>query len=255
MSFRDLLLGARCVDGDEAIDIGRLISPLRYDVLVRKSFFDLLDVERRLYDQDFDRFMMIADQCSYRLWFERIYCARFDPDLLRTDAARRKAYRKRVKASAQLYFSFERHGFLPEHKITLRSGRQILASESGKPVSAKIFAGDGCHRLALLLKQGSAILRPEQYVVKVSSRYTPLDNTILLLKALGLSNSDYAAFIAASFSESHHDRLDELLNDVARHSPHRLDELKQVIAIDRSSLGGGAPPRSFLAAEQPEAAA
>jgi len=237
---RDLLLGTRYVEGTDAIDIWRLISPLRYDVLVRKRFFDLLQQERRTYEHDFEGFMRIAAQCPYHTWFERVYCHRFDPGLLRNDDARWRAYCRRVQASARLYFSFEKHGFLPDHKITLRSGRRILASDSGKPVSARVFAGDGCHRLALLLKQGALVLKPGQYVVKVSNRYSPLDNTALLLNALGLSNSDYVAFISASFSERHHSRVEELLDDVAARSPWRLDELRQVLAADRLSLHAAA---------------
>jgi hypothetical protein len=121
--------------------------------------------------------MRIAAQCPYHTWFERVYCHRFDPGLLRNDDARWRAYCRRVQASARLYFSFEKHGFLPDHKITLRSGRRILASDSGKPVSARVFAGDGCHRLALLLKQGALVLKPGQYVVKVSTGNTIAPST------------------------------------------------------------------------------
>jgi hypothetical protein len=220
-------------EGIEPIDIQRLISPLRYDVLVRKNFFELLEREMRLYEHDFDRFMEIATQSPYRLWFDRVYCPRFQPALLLDDAAHEEAYRKRVKSSARLYASFERCGFLPDHKIILRSGREILPAESGKPVSAEIFAGDGCHRLALLLKQGARVLQPGQYVVKVVSRYSPLDNTALLLPGLNLSSPEYTAFISASFSDNCHNRLDDLLDDVAARSPWRLGELKQVISADR----------------------
>ena len=232
----EILAGARYVNGTEAIDIRRLISPLRYDVVVRKSFFDLLERERRLYEQDFDRFMEIADQSSYRAWFDRVYCPRFDPALLRNDAARKAAYHRRVRTSGDLFASIEKHGLLPGHKIILRSGREILPADSGKTVSARIFAGDGCHRLALLLKQGTTILRPDQYVVKLVSRYSPLDNTSLLLETLDVSSPEYAAFISASFTDTHHTRLEDLLDDVAKRSPWRLGELREVLSTDHLSL-------------------
>jgi hypothetical protein len=228
----EVLAGARYVNGTEAIDIQRLISPLRYDVVVRKSFFDLLQRERRLYEQDFDSFMEIAERSSYRLWFDRVYCARFDSDLLRNDAAREAAYRKRVRASADLFASFERSGLVPGKKIVLRSGCEILPTDSGKTISAKIFAGDGCHRLALLLKSGATTLRPDQYVVKMVGRYSPLDNTALLLEALDLSSPEYVAFISASFTDKCHNRLEELLDDVATRSPRRLGELRQILSAD-----------------------
>jgi hypothetical protein len=235
-AVQDLASGAHYVAGSEPIDIRRLISPLRYDVLVRKGFFDLLESERRLYERDPDGFAGMAARSSYHAWFEKVYCARFDPALLRDERARRAAFRKRVGASASLYFSFEKSGFLPRHRIVLRTGCEILPSDSGKPVSASIFAGDGCHRLALLLKRGCTHLEPEQYVVKVAPRYAPLDNTALLLEALELSASEYAAFISASFSSGRHDRLEALLEEVAARNPRRLGELERVIAADRLFL-------------------
>ena len=236
VAFRDLVSGAHYVAGTEPIDIPRLISPLRYDVLVRKGFFDLLESERHLYERDPDGFAAMAAGTSYRAWFEKVYCARFDRALLHNERARRAAFRRRVGASANLYFSFEKSGFLPKHKIVLRTGCEILPSDSGKPVSASIFVGDGCHRLALLLKQGCTRLEPEQYVVKVAARYAPLDNTALLLEALALSASEYAAFISASFSSGRHERLDALLEDVAARNPRRLGELERVIAADKLFL-------------------
>lgn len=231
---KDFLSGCTYVHGTEAIDIERLISPLRYDVLVRKAFFELLEREWRVHDGDFHRFMEIADQCPYRLWFERVYCPRFNPALLRDTAARKKAYRKRVLASIRLYSSFQEHGFLPGHKIVLRSGRAILPADSGKQVSAKVFPGDGCHRLALLLNEGAKVLQPHQYLVKVGPRYAPLDNTVRLLHALPPSSSEYAAFISAAFTDSRHGCLSDLLEDVKEHAPSRLRELTQVISTDCS---------------------
>lgn len=231
---KDFVSGCTYVDGTEAIDIERLISPLRYDVLVRKAFFALLDREWRAYDGDFHRFMEIADQCPYRLWFERVYCPRFKPALLRDPAARKKAYRKRVLASISLYSSYQQHGFLPDHKIVLRSGRAILPADSGKPVSAKVFPGDGCHRLALLLNDGATMLQPHQYLVKMAARYAPLDNTARLLHALPPTSSEYAAFISAAFTDSRHGCLNDLLEDVKAHAPWRLGELTQTISTDCS---------------------
>jgi hypothetical protein len=86
------------------------------------------------------------------------------------------------------------------------------------PVSARIFAGDGCHRLALLLKQGTTILRPDQY------------------ETLDVSSPEYAAFISASFTDTHHNRLEDLLDDVAKRSPWRLGELREILSTDHPSL-------------------
>jgi hypothetical protein len=234
--MQDIFSGVCYVDGTEPIDIRRLISPLRYDVIVRQRFFSLLDDQRRLYDQDRERFMAMAAQSPYRAWFDRVYCPRFQRRLLHSETARNRAFRKRVTASAKLYFSFEKFGFISKHKIILRTGCEMLPSDSGKQVSAAIFPGDGCHRLALLLGKGVTELAPEQYVVKVSPKYSPLDNTALLLAALEVPAAEYAAFLSASFSDGRHDCLEDLLDTVARRNPQRLPELRQIIAADQRSL-------------------
>lgn len=234
--IQDMVSGVCYVAGAEPIDIRRLISPLRYDVIVRQRFFTLLDDRRSLYDRDPEQFMTMAAQSPYRAWFDRVYCPRFQRGLLRNEAARDAAFRKRVKTSAELYFSFEKFGFIPKHKIILRTGCEMLPSDSGKLVSASIFPGDGCHRLALLLKNGVTQLAPEQYVVKVSPKYAPLDNTTLLLPALEMPTTEYAAFLSASFSDRRHDCLEDLLDTVARRNPRRLPELRQVIAADQRFL-------------------
>jgi hypothetical protein len=228
--------GVCYIEGEAPVDIGRLISPLRYDVVVRKRFFDLLEDERSLYERHPARFVSIAAQPGYHAWFEKVYCLRFEPALLRNDAARRAAFRKRVQASARLYFSFEKQGFMTNRKVILRTGCEILPTTSGKLVSSNIFAGDGCHRLALLLKRGMKTLEPGQYVVKVSPQYSPLDNTGLLINALPLTIPDYAAFLSASYSTERHESLDDLLYAVGKHNPQRLIELKQVIAADLPSF-------------------
>ncbi|HEY1383986.1 MAG TPA: hypothetical protein VGF43_10245 [Dongiaceae bacterium] len=228
--------GVCYVDGEAPVDIERLISPLRYDVVVRKRFFDLLQDERALYERDPERFVSIAARSGYYTWFEKVYCRRFEPALLRNDPARRAAFRKRVHASARLYSSFEQHGFIANRRIILRTGCEILPADSGKLVSANIFAGDGCHRLALLLKSGIRTIEPAQYVLKVSPRYSPLDNTALLLNALPLSMPEYAAFLSASYSTGRHESLEELVDAVGTGRPQRLIELKQVIAADLPSF-------------------
>jgi len=205
-------------------------------VVVRKRFFDLLDAERVLYERSPERFVSIAAQSGYHTWFEKVYCTRFEPALLANDAARRAAFSRRVQASARLYLSFERHGFVAKHKIILRTGCEILPTSSGKSIATNVFAGDGCHRLALLLKRGIKTLEPAQYVVKVSPQYAPLDNTALLINALPLSMPDYVAFISASYGAGRHERLDALLYAVEMRSPQRLIELKQVIAADLPSF-------------------
>jgi 2-polyprenyl-3-methyl-5-hydroxy-6-metoxy-1,4-benzoquinol methylase len=231
---------AQYVDGVQPVDILGLISPLRYDVLVRREFFELLAAEEKLAREDFERFVALAGAGPYREWFERVYCVRFHPELIQNKAERDRAFRERVRRSAALYRSFRDAGFQAQHRITLKSGREILPSDSGKRVAAGLFVGDGCHRLALLLMSGATRLEPGQYRVKVKPRYAPLDNTLLLLPALGLTEKSYAAFVSHAFDERGHDSLAGLEKAVAARAPHRAAELREILSRDARYLHAGA---------------
>jgi 2-polyprenyl-3-methyl-5-hydroxy-6-metoxy-1,4-benzoquinol methylase len=229
---------AEVVAGTKPVDILRLISPLRYDVVVRREFFELLAGEEKLAREDFDRFVALAGAGPYREWFERVYCVRFHPELNQKKAERDQAFRERVRRSVELYRSFRATGFQTDHPITLKSGRTILPSDSGKRVEADIFVGDGCHRLALLLMSGVTRLEPGQYRVKIKPRYAPLDNTILLLPALDLAEKRYAAFVSHAFDEIAHDSLAELEKAVAKRAPHRIEALRAILSRDARYLHG-----------------
>jgi hypothetical protein len=237
LTGRDRLAEFR--DGAEPVDIRKLISPLRYDVLVRKQFFELLADDEKLCINDFDRFVEKAKRSPYFDWFEKIYCFRFHPELVRDCAKRRSAFRERVRKSADLFYNFRKAGFLKSHRITLRSGRKILPSDSGKSVPSQLFVGDGCHRIALLLMNGTGRLDASQYRIKIEPRYTPLDNTILLLPGLRLPESEYAAFISWAFGDVEYYSLPSLRDAVKQHCPQRMDELSSITEQDIQFLNGG----------------
>ena len=229
--------------GAEIIDIAKLISPLRYDVIARKDFFDFASAERSLYYTNRERFRLLARERLYYDWFEKVCCARFQPTLLRDRAKLADAFCKKIDRSMRLYESFQANGFLPANKIVLRSGRQILESDSGKLVSQRVFAGDGCHRLALLLHNGINLLQPDWHVIATAPRYTPVDNTILLLARAGLTEKAYAQFISASF-ESFCNSVEDLKAHVAQSAPHRIDELDGILQRDLPLLGIAAEERA-----------
>lgn len=227
---------AEYLGGREPVDIMRLVSPLRYDVMVRLAFFEQTAARERLVREDFERFLEEVASGPYRQWFERVYCVRFHPELIGRPGRAADAFRERVRRSVALYDSFRKQGFETRTPITLRSGRTIGPSDSGKRVAADLFVGDGCHRLALLLLSGATHLNPEQYRVKIKPSYTPIDNTLLLLPALGLDERRYAAFVSHAFGTVVHESLAALERDVATRAPERLPELRAILARDLPHL-------------------
>src|SRR5688572_7146480 len=190
LSWLDGLRGRWSAAGRQ-VALDRLISPLRYDILVRAEFFRFHGEHAALYDHSLPDYLAAAQSHSYFLWFTEVYVRRFHPELAGNPRALLDAFADRVRRSVELFRSFEARGFDSRHPIVLRSGRTILPTETGKVVSATVFAGNGCHRLALLLARGVRWLEPGTYVVKRTPTFRPLDNTALLLPVLRLSEAEY----------------------------------------------------------------
>jgi hypothetical protein len=86
-------------------------------------------------------------------------------------------------------------------------------------VTHRLFAGDGCHRLALLLGAGQAELLPSQYRVRRYLALVPADTTGPLLSRTGATWPDYRSFIALGYPGGTSD-----------------PEVEAVMAIDRPHL-------------------
>ena len=103
-------------------------------------------------------------------------------------------------------------------------------------MSRPYFAGDGCHRLALLLVVGVRALEPETYKVKICRKWSPLDYTHSLIRLLDLNPRDYLDFVASGYSDRSFQTRRELRDWVATNTPERLGELDSVIAADTVQL-------------------
>jgi len=90
------------------------------------------------------------------------------------------------------------NGFDSAHPIALNAGELVHPTASGKRTAAELYAGDGCHHLALLMCAGRERLEPGEYVVRRFVEYTPRDNIGLLLAALGGQAGDHCVL---SFSQ------------------------------------------------------
>ncbi|QKE85794.1 hypothetical protein [Arthrobacter sp. NEB 688] len=180
--------------GTEPVDLDSLISPLRYDVVVRARLFDLLAQEP---DLGGDALVRRAAGTAYADWFVHVECARFFPELLQDKAVRDERFAARVHGAARLLRSFEERGFDAASPVTLLTAPAGTASESGAPALGGLHIGDGCHRVSLLLRAGATL---EPWMYKVRPSLGPLvDNTAVLLRHGALDEQEYVAFLAARF--------------------------------------------------------
>lgn len=208
--------------GREPVVIDDLVSPLRYDILIRQRYFEFLEGHHQLYERDLPHLAELSRALPYYTWYATVVIPRYSPELRDRPDLIEQAFERRVAASAELYRSFERRGYDPAFPITLRTGREITPTETGKALARRIYAGDGCHRLALVRARGTTVLEPGTYVLKRDRRFTPLDNTSLLLRALSVDGASYREFLALSYGD--------------RPDPERAAEMRHVAEIDAALL-------------------
>jgi hypothetical protein len=222
--------------GEKAIDISELISPLRYDVLVRAQFFDFL--QSRPEGEPDDALMLAAQHEPYAVWFREVAMARFRPWVLRDPAVMADNFTERVLSARALLRSFHARGFDPSKPVTLRLTRWVTPSDTGAPMQRTVHVGDGGHRLAMLLQAGRA-LEPSMY--RLDPRPMPLiDNTAVLHRALGLTDEQYLAFVARAYTADPVPDLAALRAVVAAQGPQAAAELEGVLTAhgrDLSTVG------------------
>jgi len=76
-------------------------------------------------------------------------------------------------------------GFDPAHPVELHAGHRVRETHTGKRITRALYAGDGNHRLALLMAAGHDELLPGQYRVKRYRSLVPTDSTGFLLRETG----------------------------------------------------------------------
>ncbi len=218
--------------GDRPIRVAELISPLRYDVLVRAQFFEFL--AGRPTGESADDLVRAAWDEPYAVWFREVAMARFRPWVLTDPEALQANYAERVLASRDLLRSFDTRGFDARTPVTLRLTSGVQVSDSGARVSRTVHVGDGGHRLALLLQSGSD-LQPEMY--RLDPRPMPLiDNTARLAGPLGLADAQYCAFVGAGYTQQACPDLETLVAVVEQEDPVAAVELRSVLAAQGRTL-------------------
>jgi hypothetical protein len=217
--------------GTEPVRIDELVSPLRYDVLVRERF--LGSIAGGAGEGGLGAAVASPEGRAYSAWFRGIVIPRFRPELIGDDGAIEALLADRVRRSVELQASFAAGGYDPAQPILLQSGLRIAATATGKRIERRLFAGDGCHRLALLRLNGVTELEPGAYRVETAPVLTPIDNTAALIPLLGLSRGEYFEFLSLSYSPGVSCRDEaELRGRVASRTPGRSAELDGVLAAD-----------------------
>jgi hypothetical protein len=225
-------------DVREGIDVWPLVSPLRYDVLLRRDFLSLLTHEATDL-ADLDACVAAAWRSSYHTWY-------FESEVVRTgllgrDQADLEArFSDRVRRTVALFERLEAAGGRLDEPIVLKTADTILpptterlGPPTGKPVMGRYFLADGCHRLAYLMLKGRTWLRPDEFRVRSTATFSPFDSTSLLMPALRLSPGEYFAFLSMGYSAPE-PFADEgsLLAYLGDQRPGLADEVASVIRVD-----------------------
>lgn len=226
--------------GTEPVLIDELVSPLRYDVLVRERFLDRISGLRDPAELQ-DAVASPAGR-DYFTWYSRIVVPRFLPEIVGDHDAIDVAFSDRVRRTVELSRSFASAGYDPTQLVLLHSGRRIAPTSTGKRLERRTFAGDGCHRLALLRLHGVTVLEPGSYRVEVAPTLSPIDNTAELIAPLGLTRRAYFEFLSLAYAPGTICPTErELLERVRARSPERLEELGRVLGVDLPLLAPDPP--------------
>jgi hypothetical protein len=227
-------LSPRYRPGVEPLVIDELISPLRYDVLVRSQFFEHLAADRPLFDAAPEQFVAAVRETDYHRWF-RTVAVHAIGIADESDDVIEEAFHRRVLRSVALADSVAARGFVPKPPLTIRAsdGEQTA---SGKRMGPRHYPLDGCHRLALLRAMGRRHLEPGEYRVTSASSGL-LDNTARLIPALAIGEAEYERFVASGYLDGWSGGgLDELRAAIASRRPEQADEVASVIAADAPLL-------------------
>lgn len=219
--------------GVDPVPIDELVSPLRYDILVRAEYFTFFAKNIDLFTADFPAFEAQARRHAYYTWFTTVALVRYRPGEAADRHRLEDAFRVRLRRSAELYTGFMTDGFDLRYPISLRTATPGARTQTGKEVRRPVHAGDGCHRLALLVQTGAELLPPSHYRVRTDPMRELIDNTALLVPALGLSDERYFSFLARGYVERPCRDEEALIAAVRDLAPRRLPELERVLDVDR----------------------
>jgi O-antigen/teichoic acid export membrane protein len=213
--------------GTVDVILDELVSPLRYDVIVRQQFFAFLDANVDLLDE-FNDLVFEARTEPYYVWFRDIVVGERTKLLKgRTlDEAFADQVERVLAVRARFNPADESWG-----ELLLRELPAGTHTTTGKVVGPRFVPVDGCHRIALLRHHGRKILPAGTYRL-VGDRQSARDNTAILVPKLRLSERQYLDYVAMGFDEEAPDSFADLVAGVAARHPERSAELESVISVD-----------------------
>jgi len=217
------------------LTIAELISPLRYDIVVRNDFLTFYLANQALYRTNFDRFFELALQHPYYICFQKMF-SRPPGDEVQLKAA----FAHKIKDFIALYSNIAEFGFDKSKPIVPKTGVKILPTRQGKKVSGKWFMGDGSHRLACLMALGYKTLPPDYIHVKCFPELSPVDGTAPLLHTASVDSQAYIEFLSLRYSSPYLFTSEaQLLHYIGEQKPEILDEVLSVIRLDKMALADG----------------
>ena len=151
--------------------LDELVSPLRYDVIVRQQFFAFLDANVDLLEE-FSDLVIEARHEPYYIWFRDIVVG--DRTKLLKGRSLDEAFADQVERVLAV-----RARFNPADEswgeLLLRELPAGTQTTTGKTVGPRFVPVDGCHRIALLRHHGRKILPAGTYRLRARAR----DNTAI----------------------------------------------------------------------------
>ena len=241
----------------DGIAIADLVSPLRYDVIVRRDFFIWYRERADLARTDLRAFIAEARTTSYHRWWMTSETIRCRPELMDRPEELERLFDLRVERSVRLAERVARARHADEHPIVLKTADRLLAPTtlrdgppSGKPLpSQRYFLADGCHRVALMLADGVSRIEPGQFRIKRYLEFSPFDSTSVLVPGLPVDPETYARFLGWHYGQDAniHD-VASLVRWVQKHDAERWPELEAMLAVD-----GMAPGHAMAQGSEPTA--
>jgi O-antigen/teichoic acid export membrane protein len=228
--IRQVSMDRPVTNGDApTLRLDELISPLRYDIVLRSSFMALIATHRDMADRDLKSFLRLALTHPYYRWYREIAWS-FNPRAARAIPVD-VHFRWRVARSIELFDSFQRNGFDSRCPVTVRRVTKPALTVDGKCIGNRFVPLDGCHRLALLANAGFRELTPDMYVIDTSGVGPPRDNTVRVLPFSSLNEREYFSFIGRGYGVTADSEV-TLLLAVAAKGAQQVDEVRSILKVD-----------------------
>jgi hypothetical protein len=230
----------------DGIAIADLVSPLRYDVIVRRDFFIWYRERADLARRDLRAFIAEARATSYHHWWMTSETIRCRPELMDRPEELERLFDLRVERSVRLAERVARTRHADEHPIILKTADRLLAPTtfrdgppSGKPLpSQQYFLADGCHRVALMLADGVSRIEPGHFLIKRYLEFSPFDSTSVLVPSLPVDPATYVRFLGWHYGQDAAiNDVESLVGWVQEHDAARWPELEAMLAVDGMAPG------------------